>query len=384
LAPLAMLALAAALRYEAATFLAIAISALALAPGGVCVVLEAGFVARERAEFVTLGTTIESVLRIALSMAALNLGGGVLTLMGILVASRCGLLFVYWLVVRELVAPEWHFHRRRAWRFAVRWRVFAAENWLATIYTSLDVLILSAVAGEAAVGLYSAAWKFVRLGTVIAKSYTTAVFPVMSRLFVESRESFQRLLKHTIRIMCTLALPLVIGTSILAERIVGLLYTAEFAEAAPLLRILIWVLLLDFLNPFLSHTLFAQKRQHRSLQVAAISLSVSAISMYVLVHFLGAAGVAWGCVLGSLVATCAYLFFLMSRSELVGLLVLGARVLLAAAGLGGVIYVLRAQPLVPLVGASLAVYAPLLFVVQALRLDDLRFLSTTLRNKATA
>ena len=266
----------------------------------------------------------------------------------------------------------------------MRWRVFAAENWMATIYTNLDVLVLSGVAGEAAVGLYSAAWKFVRLGSVFAKSFTTAVFPVMSRMYVDSRDSFHRLFQHTIRIMCVIAMPAIVGVSVLPDRIVDLLYKEEFADAAPILRILIWVLLLEFLNPFLSHVLFAQGKQQRSMYVAAISLGVNSVATYLLVREYGAMGAAAGCIVGGFVATVCYLAFAAKLNELPTIIVEMGRVLLAASGLGAAIYFVRdsSWPVVFIVAAIS--YTMLLFVVRAIRMNDLRFLQNTFLRRATA
>ncbi len=363
--------------YSSDTLVAMMIGCVALFPAAFSNVLEAIFVARERAEFVTLGTAIESTLRIVLSFTVLGLGYGVVHLMLVLVVVRCVLMCSYVAGLRKLGPLAWDLGRPNLKRFVWRWRVFAAENWMATIYTNLDVVVLSGVAGEAAVGLYSAAWKFVRLGSVVAKSFTTAVYPVMSRMYAESQESFRRLYRHTIRAMCALALPAVIGVTILTDRIVDLLYTDEYANAAPVLRILIWVLLLEFLNPFLSHVLFAQGRQHRSMMVAAISLALNGAATYLLVARFGAAGAAMGCVLGGLVATVCYLMFAMSWREMLTTGGVVLRVLLAAVGMGAVLYLFR-EASWPVIGVlCLVVYGGLLFAVQALRVDDLRYFKST-------
>ncbi len=384
LAPLVMIPLGIGFRYSDDTMRAIGVSCIGLFPAAICVLLEAVFVSRERAEFVTFGTAVESLLRIALSVLVLRLGYGIVELMWVMVFSRTGLLFAYSFSLRQIASPSIQFSARTTRRFLFRWRVFAAENWMATIYTNLDVLVLSWVAGEVAVGLYSAAWKFVRLGSVFAKSFTTAVFPVMSRMYIDSKDSFHRLFQHTVRVMCAIALPAVIGVSVLTDRIVAILYKEEFAEAGPILRVLIWVLLLEFLNPFLSHVLFAQGKQHRSMVVAAISLSVNSIATYLLVRQFGAIGAAAGCILGGLVATICYLAFSAKMSELPGIVASMARVLIAASGMGLAVYLVRESswPIVIVVAA--AVYVALLFLVQAVRMSDVRFFKSIFLTRAPA
>ena len=384
LAPLIMIPLGIRFRYSSDTMRAIGVSCIALLPAAICVLFEAVFVSRERAEFVTIGTAIESLSRIALSVLVLRLGYGIVELMWVLVFSRVTLLIAYWVGLRRIASPSVEFSVRSIRRFIFRWRVFAAENWMATIYTNLDVLVLSWVVGEVAVGLYSAAWKFVRLGSVVAKSFTTAVFPVMSLMYSDSKDSFHRLFQHTVRVMCAIALPAVIGVSVLTDRIVAILYKEEFADAAPILRVLIWVLLLEFLNPFLSHVLFAQGKQQRSMAVAAISLSVNSIATYLLVRQFGAIGAAAGCILGGLVATICYLGFSAKMKELPGIVASMVRVMVAASGMGIAVYLVRFSSWPVVIVVAGASYFVLLFLVQAVRMSDIRFFKSTFLSRATA
>lgn len=365
-----MLLLSQNLGYSAEAAGAISIAAIALFPASMGIVLEAIFVAKERAEFVTAGTTIESLLRIVLSLALLKMGYGIQSLIWVLVLVRTLLLAFYVVALTRIHPLRWSFHPGRFARFAKRWKVFAAENWMATIYTNLDVLILSSVAGEVAVGLYSAAWKVVRLGSVLSKSYTTAIFPVMSKLYGDSESRFNLLYQESIRVMCLIAIPAAVVVLVFAERIIGLLFEPEYAAAVPILRVLIWVLLIEFLNPFLSHALFARGKQHRSMHVAAISLVFNLIATLLLVYRYGSVGAAAGTVLSGLVATVCYMYFLMPKREVASTLWTTARIVVAAVGLGFILYWLRSIPL-PVSGiVGGFVYIMLLFAVQGIRIED--------------
>lgn len=382
IAPVFMLLTGYLLGCASDTISALMIVSIALLPAVICMLLEAVFVAKEKAEIVTLGTAIESLARVVLGVLALANGFGLLELAAIIVVTRSVQLLGYLFLARSFYSVRWQFDWQSTRRFTSRWRIFAAENWLATIYLNLDVLILSAVAGESAVGLYSAAGKFVRLGSVISRSFTAAVFPVMSRMFVESPASFQQFYSRTIRVMYTVAFPIVIGVTVLSDRIVAMLYSDEFSDTAPVLRVLIWLVLLDFVNPFLSHVLIAQGRQHRSMYVAAISLCVNATVCSLLVWKLGAIGAALGSVLGGFVAMACYLAFAVSRAEALVTLTSAFRVMLAALGMGTVVFVLRDELMIALAFGSLLAYVALLFLVKAIRGEDVRYFKTMILSKA--
>lgn len=95
-------------------------------------------------------------------------------------------------------------------------------------------------------------------------------------------------------------------------------------------------------------------------------------------------GAAIGCVLGGLVATLCYLFFASKFDELPGLVLEIARVSLAASGMGCVLYLLGESQW-PVIGfAAVISYLILLFVVRAIRVNDLRFVRRIFLRKATA
>lgn len=384
LAPLILLPASIGLGYSRDTLLALAIVCLGLVPAAVGVVYEAVFVALERAEFVTAGATIESLFRVVVSLWVLWLGYGIVELAVVMVLSRVTLVIAYFGLLRYFFNHRLQFNWKATWRFASRWRIFAAENWMATIYTSLDVIVLSAFIGEAAVGLYSAAWRYVRLGSVMAKSFTTAVFPVLSRAFYQSRESFQQIFQHAMRGMCLIALPIVAGVTVIPQQVVDLIYKQEYAAAAPVLQVLIWILLLEFINPFLSHVLFSQGKQRLSMYVAAMGLISNSILMVVLVNQLGVIGAAYACVFSGLVATLCYLYFTAELGLLPVLLREILRISVAASVMGLAVYQVAEHGWLVIAPVSVGVYLLMLVVVQAIRMSDLHLIKEKFSHRAYA
>jgi O-antigen/teichoic acid export membrane protein len=382
--PFLLIPLGLGFKYSSETVWGIGIACLGLIPAGIAVIYEAVFVAKERAEFVTIGVAIECVFRIGISILLLFLGYGIVALSVVLVISRVILAITYFLLLRGICDHRLIGCRETIWQFGKRWRVFAAENWMATIYTNLDVIVLSTIVGEAAVGLYSAAWRYVRLGTVAAKSFTTAIFPTMAKMHAESNQSLASVFSQTFRIMVMTALPVIALVMVVPDRVVSLLFKEEYAQSAPILQILIWALLLEFLNPFLSHVLFSKGLQRYSMYVAAIGLMLNLTLMFLLVPQLGPRGAALACVTTGAAATVCYLVCMTDLPTFLELSGEFLRIIFAAAVMGVGVYFARDQSWIMIGTVSITAYGLMLLVVQGLRPSDLQFIKQSISRRAIA
>ncbi len=361
--------------YAPDTRMAIYIATAALVPGAVCMLVEAIFVAFEKAEFVAVGTAFEGLVRTVAGFAALMMGYGLLSLLVVLVATRLLLLVLYGvLLVRRLPAGHWGWGPGAMRTLALHWRVFAAENWLSTLYGNLDVVLLSIFHSEAAVGIYQAAWKLIRLGTVVAQSFATAVFPYISRLYVSSRDTFQQVNEQTLKYILASILPAIVVITVLADRIILLVFDAQYLPSVPVLRVLAWLLVPQFLNPFLSRVLFARGEQRQSLKVAAIGLTSFTILAMLLIPQWAAVGTAWASLGSALIALASYLAFCFHREGSARVLAILARQAVATGLLCGLLYLMRTSDLLPALAAGAALYVVLLFALRVVSAHDVKLL----------
>jgi O-antigen/teichoic acid export membrane protein len=359
--------------YASDTRAAMYIAAIALLPATIGLILEAIFVAFEQAEYVTYGTIFESLLRTGLGVLVLQLGYGLLALFVVLVVVRVCQLTLYLIFLRrQNLKLRWDYD----WPFFKRmlrdWRVFALEAWVSNINNSSGVILLSILLGEAAVGLYVAAGKLLRLGRVVAQSYTTAIFPHLSRVFEVSKEMFQRLSEGSLKYMLALVFPFIIAVYVLADRLIIWFYTDEYARSVPILRVLVWILLLSFFNPFLSRILSARGEQRKSLQVALVKLICLTATSFWMIQFWGEIGLAWSSLLSTSVAFCLYFVFVLKGEGIVRVLLSLARPAVAAVSLGAFLLILRnAQPIPVLIFGGI-LYVILLFMLRVLSSSDLK------------
>jgi O-antigen/teichoic acid export membrane protein len=361
--------------YAPDTQMAIYIACAALIPAALCSVAESAFIAFEKAEFVASGVALESLVRIGLCFVALWMGYGLLSMFVILVATRWLQLFVYAILLwRRLPNAEFRVEPVHMWALALEWRVFAAETWIANLYVSLDVVLLSLFHGETAVGLYDAAWKLIRFGPVIASSFTMAIFPYISRLYVDAKETFQLVSEQSVKYILAGILPAVLGISIFADRIVLLLFTEQYAGSAGVLRVLAWMLVPQFLNPFLSRVLYARGQQKRSLAVAIVGLITFSSMAFILIPAYGSVGAAWTIVFSAYAALIAYFWHSMLGTDRRPLFIIFVRQAVAAAALLLVLLFMRDSQSLPMLVACPVLYAGLLVGLGIVSLKDVQLL----------
>lgn len=357
-----MVSLGYLLGYVAETRSAMLLACAALLPGTLSLLCAAVFVAFEKAEYVTYGTILENVVRNGLSFLALWLGYGVLALLGILIVARvCLLLFYLYAMRRCLPRFRWAYDGLFFKGLVREWRVFAYETWLSDLFWNLDVIVISTLHGERVVELYAAAYRLLNLGVAVADSYRTAIFPYLSRLVEESQERFQRLTEGSLTYMVVFVLPCVGVVAVCADDLIRLFYGQAYEAAVPMLRVLIWVLVLRYLNPFLSHLLYAQGKPRQTLLVAAISLLCHAGLAAWFIPKGGGGGAAWALLVSITLAFTLYLGFVMQGAQLQRMLTILGRILLAAVGAGLCLLMLQAQPTLLLLGGAVLVYVGLLF-----------------------
>lgn len=138
---------------------------------------------------------------------------------------------------------------------------FGITSVFSLIYFWIDSVMLSLMKGDVSVGLYSAPY---RLLTVIASFYSVyllAVFPVMSRFYVESSESLRFTYRRSIKYLIMIAIPLISIVFFLAPDIIRIIYSEEYLRSVPALQVLILASAFMFINGVTSNLLGSADRQ---------------------------------------------------------------------------------------------------------------------------
>jgi len=150
------------------------------------------------------------------------------------------------------------------------WRNVLIMSWplalggiFATIYSNTDSVMMGYFGQITQVGWYNAASKIVRASLIMSGLITISFFPILSKLFKESKEKLQKAWDYYMQLMIFLAVPIVVGGIILAPKIIDFVYDSSYFPSILAFQILIVMAGITFLcNPF-SQILIASNQQKK-------------------------------------------------------------------------------------------------------------------------
>jgi O-antigen/teichoic acid export membrane protein len=243
-----------------------------------------------------------------------------------------------------------------------------------TAYNRLDLLLVFGIAGSRDAGFYSAVYRIVDQAGFVPGTFAVTITPILAMSYRTDLERVRRLLQAAADHVSVvsfggLGFAIVAGAPLLAA-----LYGPEFAQAAPAFALLMGnYVIICFATVFgtMVVTLNLQRKLvPYALITVAFNLSLNLI-VIPLFGYIGAAAVSVATETLILLLTVRLLqphLHLRPRLDRI------ARVAVAAVVMSVCVWLLRqaGAGLAALMLSSLAIYLPLLFILRAVQIDDLR------------
>jgi O-antigen/teichoic acid export membrane protein len=179
---------------------------------------------------------------------------------------------------------------------------------------------------------------------LIAQSIARAMYPSMVRSYSETPESLPRLVWQSIKYLSILCLPIAVGGTILANRIIITLYGEGFANSIPVLQVILWALPSLFLLELLGRVSSTLHLERPTARINVINAGITVVLNLILVPTLGILGAALALTAGRTLRLVQY-WRLIGNQQLVNwrwksLL----RVVLAATVMGVITFLLGQVP----------------------------------------
>jgi len=186
---------------------------------------------------------------------------------------------------------------------------------LSTMYFRLDVILLtvilphttvladgsvqcpSAMCGDTEVGLLGVAMRFLEMLVIIPVYFMTSVLPIMTRFLEEKSERIKELMQYSFDFLFATAMPILVGSFILAKPIIRLISGPEFlsgnlhAYGSDLaLRILMFAMLFSFINSLFGFTLVVLNKQMKLMFINAGCVILNLLANIIVIPYFGFRG----------------------------------------------------------------------------------------------
>ncbi|HID61777.1 MAG TPA: hypothetical protein EYP49_03380, partial [Anaerolineae bacterium] len=352
---------------DAAT--AIVLFALGLFFGNVADALSAVFNAYEKMEYPAIISTVTTVLKVSLGAGVLLLGWGFVGLAGVSVIGNLFTVAVLLaLVARHCFRP----HLGTDIEFAFQRQMLnisfplMINHLLATIFFRIDILLLKPMKGDAAVGYYGAALKYIDGLNVIPSFFTIAIFPLMSRYAASARESLLRAYILSLRLLLMLALPVAVGTPFIARELILILGGGEYLPHSMIaLQLLIGFFPFSCINQVTQYVLIALDQQRFLTKAFMIGVAFNLIANLIFIPKYSYQAAAVIAILSEIVLLIPFYYCVRRNLAPIPWLSIVWRPALASALMGAVMWLLEDLNVLLLIPSAAVVYFVALIAVGA-------------------
>lgn len=246
----------------------------------------------------------------------------------------------------------------------------------------VDKLLLAALSTPVALGLFSAAYKFLEAMAPFAANLTLPLFPVFSRFAQLSPRKLFRAYEQSLKFLYVLGMPLAVAMFVLSERIVVLFFGEAYREAEAALRLMAPAVVLLLPTSVYGYVFTALGRQGLYMGCVAAALLVKALVALLLIPTLSFQGAAIATLAAEAALFISGLLVLCRLGGDLASLWLMGRPLLAGVGMGICCWTTQDLGLAAVgagVVSGLMVYAGLLLIFQTFTQQERTLLLDAMR-----
>jgi O-antigen/teichoic acid export membrane protein len=346
------------------------------------------FRGRERMDCDALITVVLKLSGLVISLICLALGGRLLALIPVSVASGTIAFVVAVALYRRLGLPPLHASRTTAHELIRDGAPMLAISLAVAVQPYIDANILFRLAPAHVVGWYGATWTIA--GTLLAPATIlgSTMYPRLSRVAAD-REEFSRTLRTAFRPLLVVAVLGAVGMFLFADFAIGIIYSSQkFGPAADILKAFSPALLLIYIDMLFGYAILAMGKAGQLAKAKVVAVLVTTGVELVLIPLFqtrfsnGGIGIVLAMACGELVMVTAAILLIrdmVSRAMAVDFV----RGLVAGVA---TIVLFRSMPqITPLFGIPLCVvsFTVLSAVVGLLTRTDIDLLTSMVRKRDT-
>lgn len=190
---------------------------------------------------------------------------------------------------------------------------FALTTVFTILYYSIDTVMLSLIVGDAATGVYNAAYKIITVLTTFFSVYQNVVFPLMSKMFTDSKEMLKKSFVKSIKYLSLIIIPISFGIMVYSNQIITLFFGEGYILSGDVMKILVWTVCWLFINGAATTLLNSSNKELLVTKIYSIAVVVNIILNATLIPFYSYNGAAFTTVISEIVI-CILMFYYIKKT----------------------------------------------------------------------
>ncbi len=337
----------------------------------------------EEMEWDILGFVLHKVVFMGLIGGIIHTDLGLRGVFGAMVAANgCQYLYYWGLVRMRHGRARLSLDLRAGWDLLVESVPLGIAEVVRRLSWQADKLLLAALGTPVAVGLFSAAYKFLEAMNPFTVNLTLPLFPVFSRLARISSAKLLSAYEQSLKFLYVLGTPVAVILFVLSEQVVMSLFGTSYRDASQILRILAPVVILLLPTSVYGYVFTALGRQRLYMGCTVAALATNLVLSLLLIPFYSYIGAAVGTLIAEAILFLSGLLMLRKLGgTFIGIVALG-RPLLAGLALGLCCWLAKDLGLMGvLLGmiCGLTAYAAVLFMLQTFTQQEVALMMEAMR-----
>jgi len=180
---------------------------------------------------------------------------------------------------------------------------FALAAIFARVYSYIDSVLLSKMAGDIAVGWYSIPYKITYAFQFIPLALVAVLYPRFSEYFVHNKARLAYIFERGMKYLLLIVFPVAIGIGVLAQDLIVSIYTTEYLNSVLPLQILLTGLVFSYVSFPIGAFLNACNRQVIQTVIVFVVMVVNVVLNVYLIPIYGVVGAASAALVGNVLLT---------------------------------------------------------------------------------
>lgn len=338
------------------------------------------FQAYEKMEYQSIAASINAVVLLIIVFLVIHFDLGLYGMaFGYLFAIMIAFIYIYSKIDKVDIRPNYTFDFGFSKKLLKVALPFGLIGIFYSIYFTIDMTMLQYLSTNSAVGLYNAAYKIITLLTTFYAIYPQVIFPVMSRLFENSREMLRISYEKSIKYLLLIILPICAGVILYANPLMIFIYGNQYAGTGRIVSLLVLSIPFLFVNGASTVALNSSNNEIMVTKTYCIAALINVILNFILIPYYSYEGAAIATVISEIVISLLMFKVTLKSDYAPGWIVLKdtIKILIATAVMFFILQYFNLDIIEGII-CGLIVYLIMLFITRILDNDDKKIIQNIL------